>query len=142
MGPLSILIVDDDRAWVKVLTRFLADPRHIVYSAGTCADGIDMAGRYRPDCILLDYHLSDGSAVDVCSGLRALRELHDTSVIILSSDPGAEMSAYGECRADKFLIKGAPLATILGAIESVCAAKVSRAKRADGGTEPPGPPLR
>ncbi len=66
-----------------------------------------MAAQYQPDCILLDYHLDDGDAVLVCSELRKNSTLDNTPVVVISSDPTAEYSAYAECRARHFILKGA-----------------------------------
>lgn len=106
MGRQSILIIDDDLIWHNLIGRFLAGTGYIVYGAATCADGVKQAALHKPDCIVLDFHLTDGDAVTVCSALRSDDTTKKIPVIIFSSDPAAEITAYAQCRADNFLLKG------------------------------------
>lgn len=101
----KILVIDDDLTWHKLLRRLLAG--HEVIFASTRLEGVRMAAQHQPDCILLDYYLDDGNAVLVCSELRKNGGLGDTPVVVMSSDPLMECSAYAECGARHFLPKGA-----------------------------------
>jgi len=136
-----ILVIDDDKLWRNILTRFLAASNYKVHSAATCNDGIKLAGSLRPDCIVLDFHLTDGTAADVCLRVRSREDIKTTPIVVLSSDPDAEMIAYGECRADKFILKTVPLESILLSIEDLIASSALRTKRADGEQDIPGPAL-
>lgn len=116
----KILVIDDEVIWHKLIKRLLCPLGYDVYAAGSCADGIRQAGELRPDCILLDFHLQDGNAVSVCKALRGDAGLQKTPIFIFSSDPEAEFYAYGVCRADRFLHKGAGvMAGLREAIEEV-----------------------
>ena len=117
MARRSILVIDDEIIWHRLLTRLLAGPDYIVYAAATCAEGVRLAELHKPDCIVLDFHLKDGDAVSVCSALKTGKSSSKIPVIIFSSDPGAEIAAYAECRASRFVLKGphamAELSTIV-----------------------------
>lgn len=120
MAQQSILIIDDDPAWRKLIVRYLDGTGHEMYTAATCADGVKLAALHKPDCIVLDFHLTDGDAVCVCSAIKADAELKKIPIIIFSSDPAAELIAYAQCRADNFLLKGeGSLKTLPAAIEKI-----------------------
>lgn len=74
----------------------------------------------RPDCVVLDFHLEDGDASAVCGEIRGDAVLGVTPILIFSSDPEVESEAYLECRADRFIRKGASVMSCLcKAIEEV-----------------------
>jgi two-component system sensor histidine kinase UhpB len=104
MVQKKILIIDDDLFWHRLLKRLLTD--YDVHGAASCEDGVRLAETHRPDCILLDFHLKDGDAVDVCAALKAEGGKPKFPVIVVSSDPEAEITAYAECRAAYFVLKG------------------------------------
>ena len=106
MAQKKILVIDDDLFWHRLLKRLFGEAEYDVHTAASCEDGVRMAEKHRPDCILLDFHLKDGDAVDVCSALKADGGRPKFPVIVVSSDPGAEITAYAECRADYFVLKG------------------------------------
>ena len=105
MAKRKILVIDDDLSWRRLLKRLFGGMEYDVQSAASCAEGVKMVEQHKPDCILLDFHLGDGNAVSVCSALRKSgKEL--APVIVVSSDPDAEIAAYAECRASYFVLKG------------------------------------
>lgn len=106
MARQSILVVDDEVIWHRLLGRVLRESSYEVRAAATCAEGVKLAALHNPDCIILDFHLTDGDAVAVCSALKADKKTARIPVIIFSSDPAAEITAYSECKADYFLLKG------------------------------------
>ncbi|MBI4803078.1 MAG: response regulator [Elusimicrobia bacterium] len=119
MNQAAILVIDDDAGWRRLLSRLFASCKYNVYCAATCAEGIRLAESRRPDCIVLDFHLTDGNASKVCSRIRSHKDIKNTPIIILSSDPDAELRAYRECRADKFIGKIEPLSKIVTSVESL-----------------------
>lgn len=87
-SPTRILLVDDSelvrRGIRTVLAAHGAAPRlEIVGEAATAAAAVEAARRLRPDIVLLDIRLPDGSGLDVCREI--LRERPETHVIILTS---------------------------------------------------------
>ena len=104
--PRKILIIDDDLFWHRLLKRLFCDADYDVHTAASCEDGVRMAEKHRPDCILLDFHLKDGNAVDVCTALKKDGARPEFPVIIVSSDSEAELTAYAECKAAYFVLKG------------------------------------
>lgn len=123
----SILVIDDEECWGRLLARLLNEIGYHVHTAATCAEGVRLAKLHKPDCIILDFHLKDGDAVSVCSALKANESAAKIPVIIFSSDPAAEITAYAECKAAYFVLKGTRSITDLPVvIRSVLSPGVSR----------------
>ena len=83
--PLRVLIVDDHEV-VREGLRSLLNRREgitIVGDAGTVATAIEEAARLRPDVVIMDVRLPDGSGVEACREIR--QENPDTKVIMLTS---------------------------------------------------------
>lgn len=119
MTKRSVLIVDDDRAWLRVISAFFRTCGYDVLTALTCAEGLSVAGKYRPGCVLLDFHLPDAEAGHFCSRIRGDHQLKKTPIIIVSADGEQESCSYLEHQADGFVLKGGPLARIRLMVESL-----------------------
>lgn len=72
-GRSIILIVEDEESYQDALNIGLTVEGFVVVSATTIAEARDLFASSKPDLVLLDVMLPDGSGVDYC------RELHDTS---------------------------------------------------------------
>jgi len=116
--PRKILVIDDNLFWHRLLRRLFGETDYVVHTAASCEDGVRMAEKHKPDCILLDFHLKDGDAVDVCAALRNGAERPKFPVIVVSSDPDVEITVYADCRADYFVLKGSHTMTELPRIVS------------------------
>ncbi len=84
-APIRVLLVDDHEVVRRGLQTILErNPEiNIVGEAGTVAGAVREATRLRPDVVVMDLRLPDGSGVEAC---RQIREEHDTtSVLILTS---------------------------------------------------------
>lgn len=136
MNRRKLLVIDDELFWHRLLKR-LFDRDYDVCAAASCAEGVRMAAELRPDCILLDFHLKDGDAVDVCNGLRnGGREL-PSPVVVVSSDPEAEIASYAECHAAYFVLKGSQTMTQLPTIvEKLLANDGTISSEEEPGSEP------
>ena len=84
---LSILIVDDHEVVREGLVALLGRRPEfsVVGEAGTVAEAIDAARRFRPDLVIMDVRLPDGSGVEACREIRA--EMPETRVVMLTSYP-------------------------------------------------------
>jgi DNA-binding NarL/FixJ family response regulator len=83
--PLRLLIVDDHEV-VREGLRSLLNRREgitVVGDAGSVATAIEEAARLRPDVVIMDVRLPDGSGVEACREIR--QENPDTKVIMLTS---------------------------------------------------------
>ncbi len=77
-----ILLVEDDLTLTRVLTDSLESEGFETRSAGTCAAALALATRFRPDLVVLDIMLPDGSGLDL---LRRLNSICAAPVILLTA---------------------------------------------------------
>lgn len=101
----TVLIVDDDVVTRRVLRHILERAGCSVVEAATVREACK-ALEARPQAMLLDIHLPDGSGTLVCSSARRDVRLRSLPVIVLTGDADAEAvrEAY-DAGADDFLVK-------------------------------------
>lgn len=85
--PIRILLVDDSelvRRGIKtVLGTQTNPPMRVIGEAGNVAEAIAESVRHKPDIVLMDIRLPDGSGFDACR--QILQRLPDTKVVVLTS---------------------------------------------------------
>ncbi len=81
-----LLIIDDSEADRRIYRRYLRTEEALiqVHEAKTAQEGLHLAARLRPDCILLDFRLPDATGLNLLSELRANV---DCPVIFISGQP-------------------------------------------------------
>jgi two-component system, NarL family, response regulator DevR len=118
--PLTLLIVDDHEVVRQGLAAVLGRRPEftVVAEAGTVAEAVDAARRFRPDLVVMDVRLPDGSGVEACREIRA--ELPDTRVVMLTSypDEDAVLSAI-IAGASGYLLKQTRARDLVAALEAV-----------------------
>ena len=73
-GGLRVVLIDDHAMVGESLSLALATRDiAVVARAETLADGLTQIGQHRPDVVLLDYRLPDGTAID---GIHSIHEQH------------------------------------------------------------------
>jgi two-component system response regulator RegA len=78
----SLLIVDDDKAFLQRLARAMETRGFVVDTADTVAAAIARARSHPPAFAVVDMRLGDGNGLDVIEAIRARRD--DTRAIILT----------------------------------------------------------
>jgi len=83
--PLRVMLVDDHEIVRDGIRAMLESQDDIVVTteAGTVRDAIDEAARTRPDVIVMDVRLTDGSGIEATREIRAARPA--TKVLMLTS---------------------------------------------------------
>jgi two-component system response regulator AtoC len=79
----SILVIDDEKNVRGLLAKILGQDQLDVHTAGTGAEGLQLADEVDPDVILLDLRLPDADGIDLLKTLKARRP--DTAVIIITA---------------------------------------------------------
>ncbi|MEI7842954.1 MAG: diguanylate cyclase [Gallionellaceae bacterium] len=104
---LKVLVVEDSRVTLKVLSTYLERMGITPLKSETGAMAIDIYHRERPDIILLDAQLPDIDGFDVALKIRALEKPEDwTAIIFLTSMSKDEDLARGiEVGGDDYLMK-------------------------------------
>ncbi len=67
----AVLVVEDDATLARAMTRNLSARGYDAHSAASVADATTLLRGVRPDLVLLDIDLPDGSGWDVLRALRA-----------------------------------------------------------------------
>lgn len=119
MRNRTLLIVDDDPAWLKIIAALLVRLNYRVFTAATCAAGIRLAQLHKPSCILLDFCLPDANGNAFASSIKENSELKKTPIIMVSGEEKEELRAYYEYKLDGFFLKGWRLERLLAMVESL-----------------------
>ncbi len=130
---IRILIVDD-HAVVRIgLKTVLANASgfRVVGEAGTVAESIALAAQARPDVVLMDVRLPDGSGVEACRRIKA--DNAEIRVVMLTSyqDEEAIVGAV-MAGASGYLLKQADAERLIQAIRDAAAGESSLDPRAAG----------
>ena len=109
-----ILIVDDEREILRVLSRSLSANGYAVLLARTGEEAIKTTLYHRPDLLLLDLLLPDISGLEVC---RQIRETSNVPIIVLSvKDAEHEKVAALDIGADDYVQKPFSINEVLARI--------------------------
>jgi signal transduction histidine kinase/CheY-like chemotaxis protein/HAMP domain-containing protein len=84
-GGYRILVVDDDPKAVDILAAYLSEPGYTVLRAFGGREGIEMAGRERPDLLVLDLMMPEVSGFDVVEALHGKPETAATPIIVVTA---------------------------------------------------------
>jgi two-component system response regulator DevR len=118
--PLTLLVVDDHEVVRQGLAALLGrrPEFHVVAEAGTVAEAVAAARTFRPDLVVMDVRLPDGSGIEACREIRA--EMPETRVVMLTSypDEDAVLSAI-IAGASGYLLKQVRARDLVAALESV-----------------------
>jgi DNA-binding NarL/FixJ family response regulator len=118
--PFRILLVDDHEVVRQGLAALLArrPAFQVVAEAGTAAEALAAARRHRPDVVIMDVRLPDGTGIEACRDIRA--ELPETRVVMLTSYPDEEaVLAAIMAGASGYLLKQIRGRDLVEALESI-----------------------
>lgn len=129
-GPLSILLVDDERRLRQTIARSLSARGFHVDEVDTCRDAIEAASTGRYDLMLLDVNLPDATGWD------ALRELasrgRSLPTVVLSAVPPSA-TRVREFKPLGVLHKPFPMDALLRFVRTVEEGKVDPETAVHGG---------
>jgi two-component system response regulator DevR len=118
--PLRVMLVDDHEIVRDGIRAMLEAQDDIVVTseAGTVRDAIDEAARTRPDVIVMDVRLTDGSGIEATREIRAARPA--TKVLMLTSFADDEaLFASIMAGASGYVLKQVKSGDLLRAIRAV-----------------------
>lgn len=99
----KILIIDDEKPTVDMLSALLKRRGYVVYGALCAQAGLRMAYQHQPDLVLLDVILPDRDGWQIC---RQLRDLSDMPIIFVSAKSDKDDVIKGlEIGADDYVTK-------------------------------------
>ena len=112
--PLNVLLIDDHELIRDGLGAVidLEDDLNVVGTAATVAEGIAAYERLRPDVVITDLQMQDGTGLDV---VRTLRKQNDTvGLVVLTMHAGDEqIFAAMQAGASGFVGKDAPSTEVI-----------------------------
>jgi two-component system response regulator DevR len=118
--PIRLLLVDDHKVVRAGLRALLGGTERIeiVGEADSMESAVTEAARLKPDIVLMDVRLPDGSGIEACREVRAARA--ETRVLFLTSfaDDDAVMATIF-AGADGYLLKEIDEEALIRAIETV-----------------------
>jgi DNA-binding NarL/FixJ family response regulator len=119
--PLTVLVVDDHPIWRDGVARDLeAAGLTVCGTAGDVAQAVRVATATRPQVVLLDLNLPDGSGVDVA---RAVASLDPPPRILVLSASGERQDVLDALTAGAtgYLVKSASSAELVAAVRRTAA---------------------
>ena len=112
----TVLLIDDHELIRNGLsTAFLLDPQmDVVAQAGSVNEGLEAFASHRPDVVVTDLQLPDGTGLDVVRAVR--KQATDAGVVVLTMHSGDEqIFAAMEAGASAFVGKDAPSTEVVSA---------------------------
>jgi two-component system alkaline phosphatase synthesis response regulator PhoP len=101
-----ILVVDDDREIVRLVSAYLVKAGYTVLSANNGERALHMLRRERPDLLVLDLMLPDRDGWDLTRLIRSDAQLADTPIIMLTARVNDSDKIVGlEIGADDYITK-------------------------------------
>jgi DNA-binding response OmpR family regulator len=82
-----ILVIDDDRAVVRLLVVRLEEEGYTVLSAVTSDEGLKLVTLFTPDLVLLDMGLPDKSGLELLKRIRAINPAIAVIMVTGNTDP-------------------------------------------------------
>jgi CheY-like chemotaxis protein len=109
-APARVLIVDDSAPFRRAAREVLEGRGYrVVGAADTAVAGFEAVERLKPDAVLLDVRLPDGSGLDLC---EVLTREHDAPAILLMSSDDAAHAALAKARGARGFVPKADLARV------------------------------
>jgi DNA-binding NarL/FixJ family response regulator len=117
--PLRVLVVDDHPIWRDAVARDLEAAGLVVCgTASDVAQAVRVATATRPDVVVLDLQLPDGSGVDVARRLGAMQPAPRILILSASGEQPDVIEAVA-AGATGYLVKSASTAELVAAVGSV-----------------------
>ena len=88
----TVLIVDDEPFFRKVLSDLFGQRQCRVVTAATGEEAMKQAMHLRPDVIILDFHMPDLDGIATCKILKANQATSRIPVIILTAEESSELN--------------------------------------------------
>ena len=117
---MTILLVDDDEAFLKWLKKEIAEgfPGCIVLVASDGYAAGDVVASHHPEIVILDLRMKGIDGYEVCTRIKAKPETADCRVIFVTAYPTAQAKRRAtKCGAAAFLAKPIDRQELISAVE-------------------------
>ncbi|MDB6174980.1 MAG: hypothetical protein JWL59_4291 [Chthoniobacteraceae bacterium] len=106
----TLLVLDDSAEDREILRRLLAsDPRreYVIHERTDIEEAVNACRELKPDCVLLDYSLGDGTGLDFLTLLPQIGGTRAFPVVMLTGSGSEEIAATAfRSGAQDYLVKG------------------------------------
>ncbi len=128
IASATVLYIEDNEPNVHVMESLLElRPSWRMIHAGLSRLGIEFARAHKPDLVMLDLHLPDGSGADVLTAMKSDRTLAGIPVVVLSADASPnQVRRLIAAGAHKYLTKPLDLDEVLTLLDDVAAAVATK----------------
>jgi two-component system, OmpR family, KDP operon response regulator KdpE len=109
-----ILVVEDDGPLLKVLTRYLQAIGYTVLQATSFHEAVDRIA-IKPNLVILDINLPDGTGWDVADWLQSLTQ--DVPIVMMSTSVRPSPKQLNKVGAKAFLAKPFPIEALLSLVK-------------------------
>ncbi|HAH07601.1 MAG TPA: hypothetical protein DCM05_13955 [Elusimicrobia bacterium] len=118
-----LLIVDDDDDLVQILTLSLKSIGHEIASANDPTAGLQAARQFKPDLILLDYHMPGATGAHLFEAFRRNSATAKTPILFMSGEatPAQVLSEVCDTSLARFIPKPVKLEILQQAITEMLA---------------------
>lgn len=110
----KILIVEDDRGSLQMMSVTLRNQGYAIFSAQDAIGAVSTAKRERPDLMVLDINLPGGDALVVIRRLSTMGAM--TPIVAVSADASNRQRVL-DAGADAFLLKPVDPAALIAAVK-------------------------
>ena len=101
-----VLVVDDDLAMLKLLSKYLTAGGYEVFTASSGKDALAILHREAPPIVLSDWNMPEMDGIELCRAIRAIEGMSLIYIIILTAQSNKECVVEAlEAGANDFLNK-------------------------------------
>jgi two-component system response regulator RegX3 len=134
LGRRTILLVEDEESITTPLVEALRRAGFDTAVSATAGESLPLADRVKPDLVLLDVMLPDGSGFDVCRELRARSRV--PIIMLTARGEEADRVAGLELGADDYVVKPFSARELVARVRAVLRrAAGSGERKIEGATE-------
>ncbi len=121
----NFFIVDDDRIFIKLISKFLEPLARNIAHTISSAEAVDKIIEKKPDCVILDMMMPELDGLEVLEKLRAQREIMNLKVIIISGKAYEfDRKRALDFGADGYITKPVDHAHFISKVKSIMADKL------------------
>lgn len=126
----SILVVDDHVLFRDgLVSLFRSTPDfHVVDQAGTVKEGVEKAFHHKPDIILMDFSLPDGTGLDATRSI--LEELPDCKIIFLTVfETDDNLLAAIRLGAKGYMLKNVSSSSLISSLRALAQGEIAMSRK-------------
>ncbi|TMC68972.1 MAG: response regulator transcription factor [Chloroflexi bacterium] len=124
-NTIRVVIVDDERLFAELMRVALraADGIEVLAVVHDLKSAVVALNEHRPDVVIADYHLPDGTGADLARAVRGT--LPDTSVLVLTADPSAvTLNDVARSGAVGHMTKGRGLTEVVDSVRAAASGEI------------------